>query len=92
MEEKESLAKNQLMNLIGDARGVRGPLGKVTWVRKRPSVVVDYEAAFQALWSFASEHALFKPEDARPTEFLKQYTSERASSPYLLATPKKGEQ
>ncbi len=89
-EESERMAKNHLMELIGDAKGAWGNFGKLTWVRPRAQKVIDYEAAFNSLWAFASDHALFKPEDDSPQEFLTQYTSERAKSPYLLATFKRG--
>lgn len=86
-DRDEALAKNYLMNLVGEAKGAKGPFGKVTWIRPRPTQAVDYEAAFKAL----SELFLKLNQDRRRDveEIAQAHTAELAKAPYLRFFPAK---
>ncbi len=78
-EDGERLAKNLLMETIGDKKGVKGPFGKIQWIRSKPGSSVDYEGA---LTDLATE---LKVEDEKITELKKKHTAPTQRSPYIRA-------
>jgi putative phage-type endonuclease len=43
-ETKASLMENTIKGIIGDAAGMRGDWGKITWTKNRDSIKIDYGA------------------------------------------------
>jgi putative phage-type endonuclease len=69
-EYDETLAKNQLMQIVGDAKGMKfGDGGKAQWVRSRPEEVIDWEAVAKSLSA--------TPEQIAP------FTSQKSKSAYI---------
>ena len=63
-EEREQHARNQLCALIGDAEGLAGTFGKLTWKRSKDSARVDWEAVAKAAGAPANliqQHTTLKP-------------------------------
>ncbi len=54
-EEQLDLAKNRVMEIIGDNAGVRCDLGKITWKRNKDSEKTDWKTVAAALASFVDD-------------------------------------
>lgn len=66
-EEQEEVIRNLLKNYIGDADGVQGVAGKVTWKKTANSSIVDYESMSSELLA-----GLTKEEK---TKYIKKYST-----------------
>jgi predicted phage-related endonuclease len=72
------LCKNQLAQLIGGDKGVKGGWGKVQWIRPKASSKTDYEAAFKHIaQTIPAEDAeriqKFYTNDEERTPFIRSY-------------------
>jgi predicted phage-related endonuclease len=69
-EKQEALAKNHLMEIVGEAKAAKGSFGRATWVRPRPSESTDWEAVAKAVGASAEMIALHT-EPRNRTAYLK---------------------
>lgn len=79
VEEEERLAKSLMMESIGERKGVKGPFGKVQWIRSKPSLKVDFEGCFLDL---VSE---LKMEDEKVEEIKATHTTEAQRNAFIRA-------
>lgn len=69
-EAKRDAAKHALMAAIGDASGLQGPWGRITYRNNKPSAKVDYRAIVEAM--------------APPPELLARHTHTQATGPRVF--------
>jgi hypothetical protein len=55
-EKADEIAVQQVKEIIGDAAGLEGPAGRVTWKANKPSSKTDHEAVAAALTRALGEH------------------------------------
>jgi predicted phage-related endonuclease len=89
-EANERLAKNNLMSLIGDAKGAQGDWGKVQWIRPQAGKYFDWEAAARALFAYIRLPRSTKKNMPLLPETLEElvaehYTTTRQATAYLRA-------
>jgi predicted phage-related endonuclease len=75
-QDAKRLATNEMMLAIGDAGGSRTPIGKVGWVRPKPSQVTDWQALALHMGADDEDKQLFTSE--RPgTAYLRGWFSSK---------------
>ena len=77
-EGREKEARIKLMGLLGEFDGVQTPIGKVAWVRPKPTAKLNHEALADLLWPHV-------PEQVRE-EAKRAATATRQGSAYLKPT------
>ncbi len=83
VEAEIEAIKNQLKQIIGDADGLRGDFGKITWRKSKDSVVVDWKGAFF--------HALSWMDAAQAQECIDRFSTHRIGSRRFVFNPAKKE-
>lgn len=68
-EEQEREARSHLQSIIGDAAGMKGGFGKVSWKHNKPTTKTDWEAVAQEAGATAALIAKHTQEKAGPRVF-----------------------
>ena len=83
VEAEIEAVKNQLKQIIGDADGLSGDFGKITWRKSKDSVVVDWEGAFVAASSWM--------DAKQEKECIDRFSTHRIGSRRFVFNPAKKE-
>lgn len=84
-EELKVLYENVVKAYIGDAEGVEGECGKITWKATKDSVKIDYEGITEELFQLSEIQELLVKYDLSKARLMADYTSITPGSRRFLA-------
>jgi len=83
-ENYKAELENKIKLAIGDAEGIAGDFGKITWRKTKDGQSVDWETAFECLANKLGVTAELR------AQLIKSFTEVKPGSRRLLFTPRKG--